>query len=122
MKNNTITRLLVYVGKSKKTLFFVFATVLVGNISLLLAPRYIGDAVDLLADGGEGWQNAFVSLLVLIAGLYIVGSFLQWLSARAGKLVAFRTTTLSCGMHLRSWGGCRCPSSIRISTATSSIR
>ena len=41
MKNNTITRLLVYVGKSKKTLFFVFATVLVGNISLLLAPRYI---------------------------------------------------------------------------------
>ena len=92
MKNNTITRLLVYVGKSKKTLFFVFATVLVGNISLLLAPRYIGDAVDLLADGGEGWQNAFVSLLVLIAGLYIVGSFLQWLSARAGKLVAFRTT------------------------------
>lgn len=83
MKNNTITRLLVYVGKSKKTLFFVFATVLVGNISLLLAPRYIGDAVDLLADGGEGWQNAFVSLLVLIAGLYIVGSFLQWLSARA---------------------------------------
>lgn len=69
MKNNTITRLLVYVGKSKKTLFFVFATVLVGNISLLLAPRYIGDAVDLLADGGEGWQNAFVSLLVLIAEL-----------------------------------------------------
>ena len=49
MKNNTVTRLLAYVGKSKKTLLFVFVTVLVGNVSLLLAPRYIGDAVDLLA-------------------------------------------------------------------------
>ena len=33
-----------------------------------------------------------MTLLALIAGLYAVGSFLQWLSARAGKLVAFRTT------------------------------
>ena len=92
MKNNTVTRLLAYVGKSKKTLLFVFVTVLVGNVSLLLAPRYIGDAVDLLAEGGDGWERAFVTLLALIAGLYAVGSFLQWLSARAGKLVAFRTT------------------------------
>ena len=58
MKNNTVTRLLAFVGKSKKTLLFVFVTVLVGNVSLLLAPRYIGGAVDLLAEGGGGWERA----------------------------------------------------------------
>ena len=121
MKNNTVTRLLAYVGKSKKTLLFVFVTVLVGNVSLLLAPRYIGDAVDLLAEGGDGWERAFVTLLALIAGLYAVGSFLQWLSARAGKLVAARPTP-SGGTRSPSWGACRSPFSIRISTATSSIR
>ena len=42
MKNNTVTRLLAYVGKSKKTLLFVFVTVLVGNVSLLLAPFSYG--------------------------------------------------------------------------------
>ena len=122
MKNNTVTRLLAYVGKSKKTLLFVFVTVLVGNVSLLLAPRYIGDAVDLLAEGGDGWERAFVTLLALIAGLYAVGSFLQWLSARAGKLVAFRTTNAIVRDAFAKLGRLPLSFSIRTSTATSSIR
>lgn len=91
MNGNTLSRIIKYVGKRYKMLIFVFVTVLIGNISLLLAPRYIGQSVDILAAGGEGWQQELARLLLFVAGLYAVGSFLQWISARTGRIAAYLT-------------------------------
>ena len=93
MKNNTVTRLLACGQKVRKRFSSCLSPCLSATSACCWRQRYIGDAVDLLAEGRR-WlgRRAFVTLLALIAGLYAVGSFLQWLSARAGKLVAFRTT------------------------------
>lgn len=50
-KPRTMRRLLGYVGRHKAALAGVFVFALIGNTSLLLAPKLIGRAIDLILPG-----------------------------------------------------------------------
>ena len=82
-KERTFRRLLRLLGGAKKTLFLVFALVLLGNVALLLAPKRIGSTIDAIF-AGESWLSLLLSLLLF----YGVGVLFQWLSARLAVRVA----------------------------------
>lgn len=82
-KKRTFRRLLRLLGGSKKTLFLVFALVLLGNIALLLAPKRIGSTINAIF-AGEPWLSLLLSLLLF----YGISVLFQWLSARLAVRVA----------------------------------
>ena len=64
-KPRTMRRLLGYVGRHKAALAGVFVFALIGNTSLLLAPKLIGRAIDLILPGtGGGYLAALLKTLL----------------------------------------------------------
>ena len=91
-KPRTMRRLLGYVGRHKAALAGVFVFALIGNTSLLLAPKLIGRAIDLILPGtGGGYLAALLKTLAVIGVLYLAGSLFNWLTALCANLVANRT-------------------------------
>ena len=91
-KPRTMRRLLGYVGRHKAALADVFVFALIGNTSLLLAPKLIGRAIDLILPGtGGGYLAALLKTLAVIGVLYLAGSLFNWLTALCANLVANRT-------------------------------
>ncbi len=82
-REHTLRRLLRLLGRAKKTLFWVFVFVILGNIALLLAPKRIGSTIDAIF-AGEPWLSLLLSLLLF----YGIGVLFQWLSARLAVRVA----------------------------------
>ena len=86
--SKTFFRLMKYVGKARYLMLGVLLFALVGNTLLMIAPRLVGEAIDLILPGHAG------SLLVMlgwIALCYIGGSLLTWLTSICANLVANRT-------------------------------
>lgn len=91
-KPRTMRHLLGYVGRHKAALAGVFVFALIGNTSLLLAPKLIGRAIDLILPGtGGGYLAALLKTLAVIGVLYLAGSLFNWLTALCANLVANRT-------------------------------
>ena len=76
-KDRTLRKLLKLLGNAKKTLFFVFLFVLIGNVSLLIAPKRIGSTIDAIF-AGEPWTGILLSILLF----YGTGMVCLWISAR----------------------------------------
>ncbi|MCI8554930.1 MAG: ABC transporter ATP-binding protein [Clostridiales bacterium] len=86
-----LSRLLHYVGRGRNrwALIGVLLSALLGNIALMLAPRLIGEAIDLLLPGA--WAAVVPALLRTLAGiglLYLAGTGLSWLTALCANRVA----------------------------------
>lgn len=82
-KDRTFRRLFKLLGKAKKTLFFVFLFVLLGNVSLLIAPKRIGSTIDAIF-AGEPWLGILLSILLF----YGIGTLSLWISARLAVRVS----------------------------------
>ncbi len=76
-KNDTVKRLLRYIGADKKRLLVVFCCILIGNISLLIAPKLIGRVIDAILA-----ESSWIGTLICILALYLVGALFLWLSSR----------------------------------------
>ena len=88
----TLSRLLAYTGRCRLPLTGVFLFALLGNAAILLAPRLIGRAIDLIIPGTDGaFFPALLRLLAIIGALYLTGALLTWLTALCANLVANRT-------------------------------
>ena len=88
----TLRRLLGYVGRQKGLMAGVFLSALVGNAALLLAPKLVGRAIDLiLPGGGSSFFPALLKMLGVIGVLYLVGCGLTWLTALCANVAANRT-------------------------------
>lgn len=83
MKQSAIKRLLQYLGASKKQLVLVFLFVLIGNCSLLLAPKLIGTTIDAFLNH-TSW---FYTLLCILL-LYLIGTGFLWASSRLAVRVS----------------------------------
>lgn len=83
MKNSTLRKLLHILKDQKGSLLLVFGLVLVGNTSLLIAPKLTGTVIDAIF-GAREWLGT----LVQIAVLYLIGTCLLWLSARLAVRVS----------------------------------
>ena len=87
-----LSRLLRYVGRYKGLMALVFLSSLVGNAALLLAPKLVGRAIDLILPGGD--SSFFPALLKMLGGigvLYLVGCGLTWATALCANVAANRT-------------------------------
>lgn len=74
-----LKRLGGYFYKDKKKVIFAVLIVVIGNFALVMAPKLCGNIIDLLStyvSNGYGFldMNTFISLILMIAGLYIFGN------------------------------------------------
>lgn len=82
-KDSTLRQLLQLLGSAKKKLLCVFFLVLFGNISLLIAPKRIGSAIDAIF-AGKSWHHILLSILCF----YVLGTLFLWISARLAVRVS----------------------------------
>ncbi|HHV50740.1 MAG TPA: ABC transporter ATP-binding protein [Clostridiales bacterium] len=90
MKNNALIRLIRFIGRHRAFLYGMIACSLAGNAMLLIAPRLIGKAIDLIKPG-ENFFPALLRDLVLIGALYLSGGVLTWAASALANSVACRT-------------------------------
>lgn len=74
-----LKRLSGYFYNDKKKVIFAVLIVVIGNFALVMAPKLCGNIIDLLStyvSNGYGFldMNNFISLILMIAGLYIFGN------------------------------------------------
>lgn len=92
LKKGTLSRLLQYVGRHPLPLAGVFLCALLGNTAIQIAPKLVGEAIDLIVPSPEAaFFPALLKLLGIIAVLYLAGSVLTWVTALCANLVANRT-------------------------------
>ena len=85
-------RLMEAVGKNRWPLAGVFFCAVLGNTGILIAPKLVGQAINLIMpDGGATDWGALFRLLLLIAVVAAAGCFFNWLTALCANLVANRT-------------------------------
>ena len=88
-KQPALRRLLGYVGRHRIALIATLACALLGNAALLLAPKLVGRAIDLILPGtGGGYAAALLRMLAVIGVLYVGGSLFTWLTALCANRVA----------------------------------
>lgn len=91
-KAGTLRRLLGVVGRNKWPLAGVFLCAVVGNTGILMAPKLIGQAINLIMpQGGPTDWAALLRTLLLIAVVVAVGCLFNWLTALCANLAANRT-------------------------------
>lgn len=89
-KRGTLARLLRCIGRQRWPLIGVLLFALLGNTALLLAPRLVGEAIDLILPGTDFFPP-LLRLLGMLAALYAVGSAFNWLTALCANVAANRT-------------------------------
>lgn len=91
-KKSPLFRLMEAVGKNRRPLAGVFLCAVLGNTGILIAPKLVGQAINLIMpDGGSTDWGALFRLLVLIGVVAAAGCFFNWLTALCANLVANRT-------------------------------
>ena len=106
-KPGTLRRLLGYIGRSRFALIGVFVFALIGNAALLLAPKLIGEAIDLILPAEESFFPALLRMLAVIGVLYLLGLLFNCLPpcVPTGRPTArCRRCALTCSASL---AGCR---------------
>lgn len=91
-KAGALRRLLRYIGRNRAAMAGVFFCALTGNGAMLLAPKQIGRAIDLIRPGSGGaYIPALLKTLAVILALYLTGALFTWLTALCANLAASRT-------------------------------
>ncbi len=91
-KKSPLFRLMEAVGKNRRPLAGVILCAVLGNTGILIAPKLVGQAINLIMpDGGSTDWGALFRLLVLIGVVAAAGCFFNWLTALCANLVANRT-------------------------------
>jgi ATP-binding cassette, subfamily B, multidrug efflux pump len=90
-KNNIWKRLIVYTGHYKKIAIGAVICALLSVIASLIGPLLIGKAIDFMIGPGEVDFDAILRLLMILAVIYIVGSFFGWLLTYLTNRIAYRT-------------------------------
>ncbi|MEK4880522.1 MULTISPECIES: ABC transporter ATP-binding protein [Paenibacillus] len=90
-KNNIWKRLIVYTGHYKKIAIGAVVCAILSVIASLIGPLLIGSAIDFMIGPGEVDFDAVFRLLLILAGVYIVGSFFGWLLTYLTNRIAYRT-------------------------------
>ncbi len=89
-QKGTFSRLTRYIRRHPWLLTAVALCALLGNIALLTAPRLIGQAIDMIVVG-EDFRGGMLTLLLWIAGFFVVGCVLLRLTTLAANEIANRT-------------------------------
>jgi ATP-binding cassette subfamily B protein len=90
-KNNIWKRLIVYTGHYRKIAIGAVICALLSVIASLIGPLLIGKAIDFMIGPGEVDFDAVLRLLLILAAVYIVGSFFGWFLTYLTNRIAYRT-------------------------------
>lgn len=90
-KNNVWKRLIVYTGHYRKIAIGAVICAFISVIASLVGPLLIGRAIDFMMGPGEVDFKAVLRMLVILAGVYIIGSFFGWLLTYLTNQMAYRT-------------------------------
>ncbi|OMD40471.1 ABC transporter ATP-binding protein [Paenibacillus odorifer] len=90
-KNNIWKRLIVYTGHYRKIAIGAVICALLSVIASLIGPLLIGKAIDFMIGPGKVDFDAVLRLLLILAAVYIVGSFFGWLLTYLTNRIAYRT-------------------------------
>lgn len=69
-------------------LFSIILFALLGNILILLGPKLMGDAIDMLAQDKGYISNELWKLLGILIIIYVLASFFQWLLGHISSLIS----------------------------------
>lgn len=90
-KNNIWTRIIGYTGHYKKIAIGAVICAFVSVIASLIGPLLIGKAIDYMIGPGKVDFDAVLRLLLILAGVYIVGSLFGWFLTYLTNRIAYRT-------------------------------
>lgn len=90
-KNNIWKRLIVYTGHYRKIAIGAVICALLSVIASLIGPLLIGKVIDFMIGPGKVDFDAVLRLLLILAVVYIVGSFFGWLLTYLTNRIAYRT-------------------------------
>ncbi|WP_340003781.1 ABC transporter ATP-binding protein [Paenibacillus sp. FSL K6-0276] len=90
-QNNIWKRLIVYTGHYRKIAIGAVICALLSVIASLIGPLLIGKAIDFMIGPGEVDFDAVLRLLLILAVVYVVGSFFGWLLTYLTNRIAYRT-------------------------------
>lgn len=88
---STLSRLLRYLFRYRFLMLLVLLTSLAGNTAILVAPRLIGKAIDLITPHSTAFFPELFRTLAVIGALYLSGALLNWLTALCANIAANRT-------------------------------
>jgi ATP-binding cassette subfamily B multidrug efflux pump len=89
--NNIWKRLIVYTGHHRKIAVGAVICAILSVIASLIGPLLIGKAIDSMIGPGAVDFKAIFRLLLILAVVYIIGSFFGWLLTYLTNRIAYRT-------------------------------
>lgn len=88
---NTLRRLMAYMKGSRRMLLLALISAM-GSVALtLMGPAIVGEGIDAIVGPGQVDFVALIRILVILLGMYVLTSFLQWLLAYATNMVGYST-------------------------------
>lgn len=72
-------QLMLYIWQSPLQVVFIIIFALIGNILVLLGPKLIGQAIDILTENRGLITQSLIRLLLILLTIYFVSAFFQWL-------------------------------------------
>lgn len=91
MNKKYMLRILSYTKKFKIYTVFAILTALISVIPVLVSPYLIGTSIDFMMKGGTDGFTSIKRVLLLLAFLYIAGTFSTWLSIQLTNHVTYGT-------------------------------
>lgn len=91
MKNKTLCRLLKYVSKYKFHIIAVIICAFIGNILTITGPFWVGKGIDYISEKGKVSFSGIFKIILILAAVYIISAFFQWLLSIITTSIANRT-------------------------------
>lgn len=91
MQNKTLCRLLKYVSKYKLHIIAVIICAFIGNILTITGPFWVGKGIDYISEKGKVSFSGIFKIILILAAVYIISAFFQWLLSIITTTIANRT-------------------------------
>ena len=86
-----LMRILGYAGQQRKRIVFVILFAVLGCSLDIVAPFYMGRAIDLMIGDGQVDLTAVLKIVTLLLGFYLLSAAFTWLMNYTSNIVAART-------------------------------
>lgn len=86
-----LSQILKYTGRQRKRIGFIVLFALLGCSLDVVAPFYMGRAIDFMIGEGQVRMDAVIRIAVMLAGFYLCSALFSWLMIYFSNIVAAKT-------------------------------
>lgn len=94
MKNKTLLRITKYIGQNKGLLIGSILCAIIGVVSSLIGPMFIGKAIDNMVGPGEVKFQSVFNILTILAIVYGCSSLFTWLLTYFTNRISYKTVNI----------------------------